>query len=846
MDNIYTNIYKQGNKLYLRGINSRGKYIKQIQNFSPTLFINDDKGDSNYKSIYDQPLKKLEFEDLDSARDFIDNYSDVSNITIFGQKSFEYQYLTTKFPGNIQYNINDIDVVGIDIETTVEHGFPDCRNPLEEILLITVTRLNGRQAVTYGTKKLTKNLADVEYKYFSTEKEMLTAFIGEWSRNYPDIVSGWNTDVFDIPYLIERCNKIVGEQFSRNISPFKVLKKKEVNIQGEMNIFYDIKGIASLDYLELYKKYSYTPQEQYSLDHIAKEELGAGKLENPYSTFKQWYENDWDTFVEYNTIDVSRVLELEDKMKLIELVVTIAYSAKCNYEDVYSPVKTWECLIYNNLWERNILIPFKKRTTADRQISGGYVKTPVPGKYDWVVVFDATSLYPSIMMQYNMSPEKVTYIPDQYNPFININDIDDRVNLLLTKDVDNSYFIENNICFATNGSFFKRDSLGILPGIIQKMFDDRQTFKKQMLAKESEFELIKNNADNKTKKEFGKQISSLNIYQNSRKVLLNALYGASANENFIFFNDDVAEAITSTGRLIIQTVSAAINEWLTKITGVKKDYICYCDTDSCMVELGPIVEKYYPNKTKKEIVEIVDNICKDKITKVINDSCAILAQRTNAFENKISFKRETISDAGIFVAKKKYLLNVYNKEGVTYEKPKTKIVGLEIVRSSTPTVVRKILKEAVKVTLEEGEVPLQKFIKNEKQKYKLLTPEEIAFPRSVNNLGKYKSDSSIYNKGTPIAVRGALLYNYHIQPWNKTYPNIKEGEKVKFLYLKVPNTIHENCIAFIDKIPQELKLDSYVDYETMWEKSFISPMESIIQGLGWSVEEKVTLDSLWS
>jgi len=393
-----------------------------------------------------------------------------------------------------------------------------------------------------------------------------------------------------------------------------------------------------------------------------------------------------------------------------------------------------------------------------------------------------------------------------------------------------------------NGYKFKTDKQGIFPEIVQKLFDDRQKYKKLMIAAQKKYEETKD-------KLYQKDIAKFNNFQMARKIQLNSLFGAWGNEFFRFYDDRIAEGITITGQYIIRTVGKALNEYLNKICG-SNDYIYsfYSDTDACYITLDPLVQKFYKDMPREKVVEILDKICNDRIEKAINKACDDLMSYTNAYERKVYFKREVIADRGIWVAKKRYALNVYNNEGVQYKEPKLKVMGLEIVRSSTPEPIRDALREAVKLALTKTEAHIQKYIREFEEEYKTLRAEDIAFPRGVNGLDKYSDRASIYRQATPMHVRGALLYNFYLKEkkLEKKYELIQEGDKIKFLYLKEPNTIGENCIAFVSSIPEELQLTKYVDYNIMFEKSFLEPLTTILNGIGWSAKPKATLEGLFA
>jgi DNA polymerase elongation subunit (family B) len=801
------------------------------QAFEPKLFIKSNK-ETQYQSLFGDNLERVQFTDINEAKDFIKKYSDVENFEIFGNKNFAYQYITEHYFGEIQFDISQLTIYSIDIETSSENGFPDVNNPTEQVLLITLQNSVTKEIITFGCDEFNKTKDNHIYSKCRDEYDLLSKFLSFWQKRYPDIVTGWNCDTFDIPYLIRRMEKVLGEPMTRRLSPWNVINDKSFERAGKEILSFEILGVALLDYLDLYKKFTYSAQESYKLDYIARVELGKQKLEHNYDTFREFYTNDWQTFVEYNVVDTELVDQLEDKMRLIELIVTMAYDAKCNFADVFSAVRTWDCILYNHLWNKNIVVPQRDESRRGRQIIGAFVKEPVPGKYDWVVSFDATSLYPSIIMQYNMSPE--TMLRGMAHDTSIEGMVDHKFNF--TDDA-----IEKDYTMAANGYCYVRDKQGLFPEVVQKLFDDRQRYKKLMIAAQKQYEETKD-------KKYQKEISKYNNFQMARKIQLNSLFGAWGNEYFRFYDDRIAEGITITGQYIIQRVGKALNEYLNKICGTQKfDYAFYSDTDSCYITLDPLVRKYYAGQSKDKIIEILDKICEEKIVQVINQACDGIAEHTNAFERKIIFKREAISDRGIWVAKKRYALNVYDNEGVRYNEPKLKVMGLEIVKSSTPEPVREALREAVRIALTATESDLHRYIDETESNFKKLKAHEIAFPRGVKGLLKYSDNANIYKSATPMHVRGSLLYNFYIKKKNleKKYELIQEGEKIKFLYLTEPNPISENCIAFIGTLPEELGLTKFVDHNTMFEKAFIEPLNAIIQGMGWSSKPQASLASLF-
>jgi DNA polymerase elongation subunit (family B) len=700
----------------------------------------------------------------------------------------------------------------------------------EEMLCLTIKDFNTKKIITWGTREFTPP-EGVEYRVFWTEQEMLQDFHKWWSDNTPDIITGWNNNLYDIPYICRRMERVLGEKWKKSLSPWNRVIDREFIVQGRKQIAYDICGVSILDYLDLYKKFTYTNQESYRLDHIAMVELDDKKLDHSeYENFKDFYTSDWQRFVEYNIHDVNLVDKLEDKMKLIELAVTMAFDAKVNFEDVYSQVRMWDTLIYNDLKKRNIVVPPRQSTKKDEKYAGAYVKEPEPGMYDWVVSFDLNSLYPHLIMQYNISPETLV---DERHPTVT-------VDKLLNQEVD----IEGDYAVCANGAQYRRDIHGFLPEIMQRIYDERTIYKKRMLASKQEYE--KSPTD-----KLRRDISKFNNIQMARKIQLNSAYGAIGNQYFRYYNLANAEAITLSGQVSIRWIENKMNTYLNKLLKTDDyDYVIASDTDSIYLNLGPMVEAVFKERKKdgESIVRFLDKVCQVEFEKYIESSYQELSSYVNAYEQKMVMKRENIANKGIWTAKKRYILNVWNSEGVQYEKPKLKMMGIEAVKSSTPAPCRSAIKEALNVIMSGNESDVQDYIDKFRREFESMTPEEIAFPRGCNNIAKNSSPATIYGKGCPMHVRGALLYNYWVKKKKLThkYPLIQEGEKVKYVMLNTPNKINENVVSFFQTLPPELGLNGSIDYDLQFTKSFLQPLQVILDTLGWDAEKTNTLEALWS
>ena len=829
---FYTNVQMVGDNFLVRGYEN-GRHFATREKFYPTLFV-PSKRKTKYKTLSGEYVESVEPGSVRDCREFIKKYDGVENFKIHGNSSYIYQYISEKYPEEeIKFDTSKIKITTIDIEVKSENGFPDVESAAEEILLITLQDYNTKQIRTWGLGPFNNKQENVIYKGFRTEYELLTAFINWWmiEDNTPEVITGWNSTLYDIPYLCRRLERILGEKLMRRMSPWGLVTEREIHIMGRKNIAYDIGGVTQLDYLDLYKKFTYKAQESYRLDYIASVELGQKKLDHSeFDTFKDFYTKGWQKFVEYNIIDVELVDRMEDKMKLIELAIVMAYDAKANYADVFSQVRMWDTIIYNYLKKRNIVIPPKERSDKDAKYAGAYVKEPIPGKYDWVVSFDLNSLYPHLIMQYNISPETLC---ETRHPSVTV----DR--LLSQQEV-----IDGDYAVCANGAKYRKDVRGFLPELMEKIYKDRTIYKKKMLAAKQQYEKTKT-------KTLEKEIARCNNIQMARKIQLNSAYGAIGNQYFRYYKLANAEAITLSGQVSIRWIENRMNAHINKILKTEgEDYVIASDTDSIYLNLGPLVEAVYKGreKTNEGVVTFLNKICEMEFEPFIEGSYKELASYVSAYDNKMVMKRENIADRGIWTAKKRYILNVWDSEGVRYEEPKLKMMGIEAVKSSTPAPCRTMIKDGLKIMMNGTEDEVIDYIDKCRQDFKTLPPEDIAFPRTANNLQKYKASSTIYAKGTPIHIRGALLFNYYVKQKKLTnkYSLIGNGEKVKFLYLKKPNIIQENVVSFIQDFPHELGLDKYIDYDLQFEKSFVEPLKAILDAIGWNVEKTVNLELFFS
>jgi len=813
---FYTNVIVFGNSVLVRGIKN-GERVTTRLKYKPTLFVPVRK-QTQYRSLDGKFLTPMVQETIKEAKEFVDQYSNQPGM-LYGFTRWPYQWISDNFRGEIQWDINKIQVVTIDIETESENGFPQVDHPIERVNAITLKNHQTKKFVVFGLHGWNTDRDDITYIQCNTEDELLQRFLSFWSSNYPDVITGWNSRFFDIPYLVNRIKVRLGEDESKKLSPWNSVFDADVFRMGRKHTAFDLVGISQLDYLELYQKYTYSAQESYRLDHIGFVELGKAKNTNPYETFREWYQKDYQSFIDYNIMDVELVDALEDKMKLIDLQLTMAYYAKCNYNDVYSQVKMWDIIIYNYLREKNIQVPFQVRQEKKEAFAGAYVKDPQVGLHEWVVSFDLNSLYPHLIMQYNISPETI----------VGMSETHPGVDGMLYKETVTDHLPDLNQTMTPNGALFTRERHGFLPELLYSMYNERSAFKKKMLQATQQYE---NTKDPK----YQNQIASLHNKQMALKIALNSAYGAVGNQYFRFYDIRIAEAVTYGGQLSIRWIEQALNQYFNEILKTEnEDYVIASDTDSVYITFEKLIKKLNP----KDPVKFLDQICTDKIEPFIDGKYAELAEYVNAYEQKMVMAREVIADKGIWTAKKRYILNVHNSEGVQYAEPKLKMMGIEAVKSSTPQVCRDKIKDALKLIMVGDEKELNDFIQDFRKEWMEMDAASIAFPRSCNGMDKWKCRNAVYRKGTPMHVKGALIYNHQLKvnKLSSKYPKIMDGEKIKFVHLKDPNPYQCNAFTFLTDCPQELDINKYIDYDKQFEKAYVDPLKFITSAINWYIDD---------
>lgn len=836
---FWTSASLYGDNVYLREYDN-GRLITDTFPIKPYLFVEDPVGE--YVNLDGIPCSKMGFSGWRDARDFLKQYEGVSNKPVYGLSQFLYTFLNDRYPGEVEYDPSLIRRGSLDIETRADAGFPDVETANKAMTAITLSIRRGgeRKIAMFGYGVYRPTHPEVKYYMCEDEKHMLKTFLEVWSDPEwtPEVLTGWHIEGFDIPYMVRRISRVLGPEYVKRLSPFGVVREREitrgqtVGQKTSTQVVYEFIGVSVIDYLQLYKKFSFKNQESYKLDHIAFVELGKRKKDySQYASLDDFYLKSFQGFMDYNLEDTILVDELDDKMGLIDLVLAFAYDAKVTFNDTMTTTRPWDVIIHNYLLDKGIVVPQSLGSSYNGSIVGGYVKEVNPGMYECVASFDFTSLYPHLIMGWNISPE--TYIG---RVDFNVDESMARGTLIQDILALKPLLDEKDAILAGNGCLFSRKRKGFLAVLMQKMYNDRDEYKKNMKEAKRLFQQTKD-------PKYKKLASRYHNLQLAKKIQLNSAFGALANEYYRWFANYLAEAITTSGRMATMFTEMGINEYMNKVLGTNTDYVIAADTDSMYLNLGPLVKKACMGRTAPEVIDFMDKACSQKLQGVIKKRCQELTDMVGCPECKLEMKREALADKAIWTAKKKYLMNVWFMEDLRYEKPELKITGIEAVRSSTPMICREKIREAIRIIIEEGQDPLYDFIESYKSDFVGRPFHEVGSPRGVSNLGKYGDAVSIYKKATPIQVRGALLYNHMLRKLNleHKYQPIHDGDKIKFCYLKMPNPLRENVISIIDTLPLEFGLESFIDYSLQYQKAFVDPIGIICEAIGWGTEKSASL-----
>ena len=802
-------------------------------------------GSGTYRSIYGDKLKKVTYwteEDFKTGRVF---ESDVP---------LETRILLDRYEDSDEPSKEHKELF-FDIEVEVTDGFPEPSKANNKVTSIAMYTKYDEKYRVYVLGEGQDNIKDeVDIRFYSTESQLLQEFLKYWIDVKPTVVTGWNTNGFDIPYLYNRLSKVLGEEFANALSPIQIVK---YNPNKKM---YRIAGVSSLDYLDLYRKFTYTQQSSYRLDHIGTIEVGWGKVEYE-GTLDDLYKNDIDKFIEYNLNDVEIVKALDQKFKLLDLARAVSHLGRIPYEEVYFSSRYIEGAMLVYLRSLSLVAPSKGADVtydgSEGRFAGAYVKAPIPGRYDWVFDLDLTSMYPSIIMSLNMSPETKIGKINGWDAEEFIKGIDKHYTVNKGKKVIRTFtsgelkdfFNKNNVSISSNGVLYDLSKKGVIPAILEKWFNERVEYRK--LAKK-----------------YGQEGNDeLHGYFDRRqlvqKILLNSLYGVLGLTVFRFYDIDNAEGTTTTGQKLIQFTEKIANSYYNKILKDDKDYCIYTDTDSVFYSALPLVKNRIPNADvtddkfmTEQILDIASEV-QDYINKSYDYfSNNFLNIRSN---HRFEIKQELIAKSAFWVTKKRYGQWIINDAGLEVEKLDVK--GLDIVRSSFPPAFRDFMTKVLKAIL--AKVPKEKideFILNFKKNLENEELDKIALPTGVKGMTKYVDKSkggfdsktmfTSMKKGSPVHTKASVIYNDLLKHFKTTnHEPISNGNKVRWVYLKT-NPYNIDGIAYKGyDDPQQIIdfINKYVDRDKLFDKALSKKIKMFYDAMSWDmpVDKKNTIEKFF-
>jgi DNA polymerase elongation subunit (family B) len=825
---------------------SEGKRIAVDTTFEPYIYL-ETNNTPDCTSIFNTKLKKKKFRNqAERSRYLKDN-----KITrIFENLNIQQQYLIDSFweeSEKPEFNNNPIRVLFIDIETYSPDEFPKPEDPTHPINVITVYDTVRKHFVTWGLKAYHVKKEHTTYIHCRSEKELLSRFLNFFISDYPDILSGWNSEFFDVPYIINRITRILGEDETKKLSPVGYIRPIVFKGRfGREQVHWHIEGVSCVDYLDIYKRFCPVLRESYKLDAIGQVELGENKIDYGDTNLASLADDNWELFIDYNIQDVNLLVRLEEKLQYLKLLRMIAYAGLTTFEGALGSLSVITGLCAIRARTRNQRIPtFNKEVHSDEQNAGAYVGEPLKGFQKNVVSFDANSLYPNVMITLNLSPEtKVGVIVDKTDKEITIQHVNGQ-----TFKLSNHHFVEfvkkEKIAISKAKVLFTQKEKGVIPETVDHFYKKRVEIKRQLKILQKKLVTLEKGSEEYNKLKL--QVDNLNITQHTIKILINTIYGYFGNKHSPLGDDELAESITLTGQAVIKESNRLLEEYIKSKAGltdedIKTDTpIIYNDTDSSYVSIKHIVEKTglkMLNEKGKITPEYYKQV--QEIEEYLNEKIALWGKSALGSEDcRLNFKREAIADVGLFLQKKRYVLHVLDEEGIPCDK--FKYTGVEVVRTTMPAPIKPYVKKIIETMLLTRDFNQTNKIFNETYDiFKNLPVEDIAFVMGIKGYEKYSAlcDGFKTTKHMPIHVKAAYFYNILLDRFNtgKKYEKISSGDKVRYFYAKQPNRFGISTIGYKYAFPKEFIEYFIPDHELMFTKIIFSVIERFYEAVNWKLQ----------
>lgn len=836
---MYRNAFynSRNGSIFLRTWSEEGVRIDTEIPFSPFLYTETAKN-PDALSIFRTDLKKRIFRNSAERNNFV---KETSNVRLFGNLSCEQQFLIETFKDSVDdkdFSKFPLKVYSIDIETYSPNEFPVPEIAKDPIVLLTLHNNLTNEIHSWGVEKKYKPKKDnVTYYRCKNEFELFERFMNFWKADPPDIVAGWNSERFDIPYIINRGRKLLNDDFINQISPVnKLYYRTFMDDFGKNTGKWIIYGLSCLDYMEIYKAYSKGERESYSLNYIGEYELKEGKLAINATNLSNLAETDWDNFVDYNIQDVELLVKLEKKLNYLRIVRMLAYKGCTNFEAALGKVAIVTGAMAIQAYKQGYVIPTFKNETIREQLAGGYVREPERGLKKAIVSYDVNSLYPNTIITLNISAETKIgkVVTGEYGETdkLTLRLVNGKTHELTTKQFK-SFIKKEKIAVSKAGVLYSQKFKGVCPSLIDKLYAERVAAKNEL----EKLELIKNKTN-----EITASIEYLDTLQYTIKILLNSIYGTFANKHSAFMDIDNASSITKTGQAVAKAGARILDQYIEDNFGIKESCVIAGDTDSVYISIQSVLDKLnYQLLTDEKIVEDKVHNIVNKLTKHVNTEINIWAgDELNSLDPRFEFKREVIADVGVFLQKKRYMIRVVHKESIPVPGGKFKYVGVEIARSTMPKLVKELVKEVMENALITNDCKYTTTLYRDiYQKFISLPLAEVAFRSSIQNYQKYSEGATLsrFNKSTPCHVKASIAHNLLLEELKLTskYEKIQSGQKVKYFYT-TKNPYKLDAIAFASEYPKEFSVLK-IDYEKMFLKIVAPPIERLFKALEWHLPQ---------
>ena len=835
---MYRNAFydnKEGT-IRLRTWTEDGKRIDTDVPFSPFLYT-ESTTPADATSIFRTHLKRRVFKNNMERSKFV---KETSTSRLFGNMSCEQQFLLEAFKEQVDskdFSKYPLKIYSFDIETYSPNEFPVPELAKDPVILITIHNNLTDEIFSWGVEKKYKpKNENVKYYCCRTEFEMFEKFMNFWKIDPPDILVGWNSERFDIPYIINRARGLLGDEFINQLSPVgKLYYKPIMDNFGRNTGKWVIYGLSCLDYMEIYKAYAKGERESYSLNYIGEYELKEGKLAINATNLSNLANEDWENFVDYNIQDVQLLVKLEAKLNYLRIVRLLAYKGCTNFEAALGKIAIVTGAMYLQAHKQGYVIPTFKNEEIRDSLVGGYVREPERGLKKSIVSYDVNSLYPNTIITLNISAEtklgKIVIGEYGVDDKLTIRLVNGKIHELTEKQFK-TFIKKEKISVSKAGVLYSQKYKGVCPNLIDTLYTERVEAQKQKLTLEKKKKL---NEEEKATVEY------LDTLQYTIKILLNSIYGTFANKYSAFMDIDNASSITKTGQAVAKEGAKILDEFIQKTYGVTSSCVIAGDTDSVYITIQPILDKLeLPLAVDNVITKKVHTIV-DEITEVVNSEINSWAgTELNSSDSRFVFKREVIADVGTFLQKKRYIIRILDKEGVAVEGGKFKYVGVEIARSTMPKKVKEIVKEVLENALLTNDIKgTNDIYRHAYDTFISLPLAEVAFRSSIQNYNKYADGATLdkFNKGTPCHVKASIAFNLLLDKFKLTskYEKIQSGQKVKYFYT-ANNPYRLDAIAFVTDYPKEFDKVK-IDYEKMFLKIAAPPVERLYEALDWRLPQ---------